>query len=92
MMQDRAIYDNAVSVRAHEFQEELDAVDRLRRRSLEVQRNIEVLVEARDHARAEAMASAVVKRLRPMPHEKDKRGVIPRPSDFANNYVRRSKS
>ena len=33
---------------------ELDAVDRLRHRSLEMQRTIEGLVEARDHARGEA--------------------------------------
>ena len=55
MLQDRAIYDDAVNVKNQAFQMELDAVDRLRHHSREMQRNIEELVEMRDQARVEAM-------------------------------------
>ena len=55
MLQGRVIYDNAVNVKDHEFRMELDAVERLRHHSMEMQRNIEVLVETRDHAREEAI-------------------------------------
>ena len=45
------------NVKDHEFQMELDAAERLRHHSMEMQRNIEALAEARDHAREEAIAS-----------------------------------
>ena len=57
MLQGGATNDYAVSVKNHELQMELDAVDRLRHHSMEMQRNFEALVEARDHAREEAIAS-----------------------------------
>ena len=48
MLQDRGICDNAANIKDHEF--------RLRSHSFEMQRSIEALVEARDHAREEAIA------------------------------------
>ena len=92
MLQDRVIYDNAVNAKEHEFRLLLEAVERIRSYSFEMQRSIEALVEARDHARGEVAASRrsdeeMVEAIR------DARGkVSPRLSGYVNSCWKRSKS
>ena len=55
MLQGRAIYDNAIDVETQGMQVGIDAVGRLRHRSIEMQRTVEGLVEARDQSRGESV-------------------------------------